>query len=97
MELGATVQGLKKNFESNLEINQNERAHIEQVPKDRFQKVLRKCATFMSTSRFAGIPLALLYGFYVYYLVTWLILSEPSIQSFNDVGTQKNSSFNISK
>ena len=62
---------------------------IENRPKTTNSKVVNKakmtrgqlCKSrivgFFKDSRFAGIPLAIIYGIYVYYMITFLILSGP--------------------
>ena len=62
---------------------------IEKTPKIKNSKVVNKAkmtraqsckskiAGFFKGSRFAGIPLAIIYGIYVYYMISFLILSGP--------------------
>ena len=62
---------------------------IEKTPKTTNSKVVNKAkmtrpqlckskiAGFFKGSRFAGIPLAIIYGIYVYYMISFLILSGP--------------------
>jgi hypothetical protein len=45
--------------------------------KTKFKRVLK-------TSRFAGLPLAILYGVYVYYLFAFFLLSDPPTLPANE-------------
>ena len=71
---------------------------IEKTPKTTNSKVVNKgkvtraqlCKSkivgFLKGSRFAGIPLAIIYGIYVYYMITFLILSGPLNLNQNEMG-----------
>ena len=62
---------------------------IEKIPKTKNSKVVKKgkvtrgqsCKSkivgFFKGSKFAGIPLAIVYGVYVYYMISFVILSGP--------------------
>ena len=43
----------------------------------RAQVCKSKIVGFFKGSRFAGIPLAIIYGVYVYYMISFVILSSP--------------------
>ena len=44
--------------------------------KNRFWNTLEVIGIWMKTSRLAGIPLAIIFGLYFYYFITFLILSD---------------------
>ena len=51
------------------------------------QKLSRKTilVLFIRDSKWGGVPFALLYGLYMYYMITFLILSDPTqINSANE-------------
>ena len=51
---------------------------IEKAPKtNKVQLCKSKIVGFFTGSRFAGIPLAIIYGAYVYYMISFVILSGP--------------------
>ena len=62
---------------------------IEKIPETKNSKVVKKgkvtrgqlCKSkivgFFKGSKFAGIPLAIIYGVYVYYMISFVILSGP--------------------
>lgn len=43
---------------------------------NRFWRTLGKIGIWMKSSRIAGIPLAIIFGLYTYYFMTFLILSD---------------------
>ena len=62
---------------------------IEKIPETKNSKVVKKgkvtrgqlCKSkivgFFKGSKFAGIPLSIIYGIYVYYMISFVILSGP--------------------
>ncbi len=46
--------------------------------KYKLGSVSENCFRFLRTSRFGGIPLALLYGFFTWYYLAFFLLSEPA-------------------
>ena len=54
--------------------------NVEPKPPFRTRLVL-----FIRNSKWGGVPFALLYGLYMYYMITFLILSDPTqINSANE-------------
>ena len=68
-----------------LGCNRDEMSHCNKKEPDEDLNLLKstpsfwtKLCLFVKDSRWGGIPLALLYGLYMYYLVAHMVLTNPS-------------------
>ena len=59
---------------------------IKKIKMTKAQLCKSKIVRFLKGSRFAGIPLAIIYGIYVYYMISFLILSGPLNLSPTEMG-----------
>lgn len=83
------VASIAKQFEKQFRstrVAQTQLGEPEEPQFSCFQRSHKKCGNFLKSSRFAGIPLALVYGIFLYLYITYMILPEKG----NISGTRDN-------
>ena len=61
---------------NNLPIKDLENFDYEQI-----QSWRTRFGLFVRDSKFGGVPFAILYGLYMYYLMTFLVLTSPTLET----------------
>lgn len=81
----AGVQNAKLHFEAVTLNEGGVEAKKDKKAKTKLSPCLGKVKAFMKSSRYAGIPLALIFGLYFYYLLTFFIFTEPDEIGYSDL------------